>query len=95
MTEVLKTSSFQFSVGSLQQEKCVLLKTENQKLYTTGLSAKVLLVAHLHQTQSLWRRKIPCGLAIADCEDFGHVRGRPVTFSDIDKGPHDDADHVV
>jgi hypothetical protein len=42
-TEVLQTSSFQFSVGSFQQEKRVLLKTENQKLYTTGLFAKVLL----------------------------------------------------
>jgi hypothetical protein len=40
----LQTSSFQFSVGSLRHEKRVLLKTENQKLYTTGLFAKVLLV---------------------------------------------------
>jgi len=44
VTEVLQTSSFQFSVGSLQHKKRVLLKTENQKLYTTGLFAKVLLV---------------------------------------------------
>jgi hypothetical protein len=38
----LQTSSFQFSVGSIQQEKRVLLKTENPKLHTTGLFAKVL-----------------------------------------------------
>jgi len=43
ITEVLQTSSFQFSVGSFQQEKRVFLKTENPKLYTTGLFAKVLL----------------------------------------------------
>ncbi len=42
-TEVLQTSSFQFSVGSLQYKERVLLKTKNQKLYTTGLFAKVLL----------------------------------------------------
>jgi hypothetical protein len=42
-TEVLQTSSLQFSVGSLQPGKRVLLKTENPKLYSTGLFAKVLL----------------------------------------------------
>ena len=46
LTEVLQTSSFQFSVGSLQQENRVFLKTENPKLYTTGLFAKVLLLIH-------------------------------------------------
>jgi len=44
-SEVLQTSSFQFSVGSIQYEKRLFLKTEHLKLYTTGLFAKVLLNA--------------------------------------------------
>jgi len=35
-TEVLQTSSFQFSVGSIHGKKRGFLKTENQKLYTSG-----------------------------------------------------------
>jgi len=43
MTEVLKTSGFQFSGGSIQYKKRLFLKTEYRKLYTTGLFAGVLL----------------------------------------------------
>ncbi len=45
ISEVLQTSSFQFSVGSIQHAKYISLKTENQKLYTTGLSAKVMFLS--------------------------------------------------
>jgi hypothetical protein len=42
ITRLLQSPGFRFSVGSIQYEKRVFLKTEYSKLYTTGLSAKVL-----------------------------------------------------
>jgi len=44
LTGLLQSPGFRFSVGSFQCEKRVFPKTENSKLYTAGLFAKVLLL---------------------------------------------------